>query len=282
MICWMNGTYQEAEDLKISPFDHGFLYGVGFFETFRTYEGHVFLFDAHMNRLRGALEEFRITMPYSDQEIRNVVHRLDQEANERDGYFRLNVSAGVHDIGLTPSVYETPNVILFRKALPSTSRGTEKEGVWLKTPRNQPEGAVRYKSHNFMNNVRGRMELPSLGKSEGIFLTSEGHVAEGVTSNVFWMKKGQLFTPAIGTGILPGTTRAFLLELAKGAGIPVNEGYYSKESVEEADEVFVTNAVQEIVPLSSIGGLPLPGASGHNYQNLHAAYVQAIAFARLR
>lgn len=276
MICWMNGTYQEAEDLKISPFDHGFLYGVGFFETFRTYEGRVFLFDAHMNRLRAALEEFQITMPYSDQEIRNVVHRLDREANDGDGYFRLNVSAGVHDIGLTPSVYKTPNVIFFRKALPSASRGTEKQGIWLETPRNQPESAVRYKSHNFMNNVRGRMELPSLKETEGIFLTSDGHVAEGVTSNVFWMKEGQLFTPAIGTGILPGTTRAFLLELAKDAGIQVNEGNYSKESVEEADEVFVTNAVQEIVPLSSIGELPLPGASGHHYQNLHAAYVQAI------
>ena len=77
---------------------------------------------------------------------------------------------------------------------------------------------MRHKSHNFLNNVRGRLELPSLKELEGLFLTEEGYVAEGVTSNVFWMKDGTLFTPSIETGILPGTTRAFMIELARSVG----------------------------------------------------------------
>lgn len=276
MICWMNGEMKDAAELTVSAFDHGFLYGVGFFETFRTYEGHVFLFQEHMDRLRAALKEFHIMMPYGEQEIWNAVRQLDRDSGNEDGYFRLNVSAGVHDIGLAPTSYENPNVILFRKALPPTERGTEKQGVWLETPRNHPESGIRHKSHNFLNNVRGRLELPSLKNWEGLFLSADGHVAEGVTSNVFWMKGGQLYTPAIGTGILPGTTRAFVLQLAKAAGILVNEGYYGKEAVEAADEVFVTNAIQEIVPLSSIGQIALPGSSGVYYQKLHADYVRAI------
>ncbi len=276
MWCWMNGEYRRAEELRISPFDHGYLYGAGFFETFRTYEGYVWLFNKHMDRLRTALEEYRIAMPYADTEILEAVHQLDVLSGGKDGYFRLNVSAGVHDIGLAPSVYASPTVIVFRKELPSTVRGTEKTAVWLETPRNRPESAVRHKSHNFMNNVRGRLELPSLKELEGIFLTEAGFVAEGVTSNIFWVKDGTLFTPAIEAGILPGTTRAFVIEFARSLGVEVKEGLYSQEDVERADELFVTNAVQEIVPLSAIGDKSFPGASGVYYQKLHAGYMQAI------
>ena len=73
----------------------------------------------------------------------------------------------MHDIGLAPSLYAVPNVILFRKDLAPSIRGTEKKAVWLETPRNRPESAVRHKSHNFLNNVRGRLELPSLRRWKG-------------------------------------------------------------------------------------------------------------------
>lgn len=276
MLCWMNGEFMRAEDLKISPFDHGFLYGVGFFETFRTYAGKVFLFEEHMGRLAIALDEYRIAMPYAEEEILAAVSKLNDAAGGEDGYFRLNVSGGVHDIGLAPSTFPVPNVILFRKDLAPAVRGTEKKGVWLETPRNRPESSVRHKSHNFLNNVRGRLELPSLKEMEGLFITAEGFVAEGVTSNVFWMKADELFTPAIETGILPGTTRAFVMNLARTAGIIVNEGFYPVEEVENADELFVTNAVQELVPLVSIEKKVLPGASGVYYNKLHDLYEAAI------
>ncbi|MBO0602866.1 aminodeoxychorismate lyase [Sporosarcina sp. E16_3] len=276
MWCWMNGEFLRAEELKISPFDHGFLYGAGFFETFRTYGGNVLLYDKHMERLHAALTEYRITMPYDETEILAAVRKLDDLNGGQDGYFRLNVSAGVHDIGLAPSSYASPNVILFRKELAPAVRGTEKRAVWLETTRNKPESTVRHKSHNFLNNVRGRLELPSLKELEGLFVTAENFVAEGVTSNIFWVKNGVLFTPAVETGILPGTTRAFIIECARVAGITVNEGFYGKEHVEGADELFVTNAVQELVPLSMVEGFSLPGATGAYYKKLHEFYIQAI------
>ncbi|MEZ7173453.1 aminodeoxychorismate lyase [Sporosarcina sp. OR05] len=275
--CWMNGEYKRAEELLISPFDHGFLYGIGFFETFRTYDGHVFLFEEHMERLARALEEYRISMPYTTEEIRAAVQRLTALSADRDGYFRLNISAGTHEIGLAPSRYDSPNVILFRKELPQVERGTPKKGVWLETLRNLPESSVRHKSHNYMNNVKGRLELPSLKEQEGIFVTAEGYVAEGITSNVFWIKDGMLFTPSIETGILPGITRAFVLVIAEEAGMRVHEGFFPKSVVEQADEVFISNAVQELVPLLQIGDKPLPGASGVYTNKLHERYVQAIA-----
>lgn len=280
MLCWMNGEYVEHDQLKISPFDHGFLYGAGFFETFRTYQGKLFLFDAHMTRLQEALHHFRIVMPYSAEELRQVVQTLDEAASGTDGYFRLNVSAGVHDIGLAPSTYTKPNVIVFRKALPPTARGTSKTGVLLETPRREPETSKRYKSHHFLNNIDGRLELPSLKEHEGVFLTAGGYIAEGVTSNIFWVKGNYLYTPSAETGILLGTTRQLIIDLAKDVGLTVAEGLYSAESLLEADEVFVSNAVQEIVPLHSLEGVTLPGNEGVYYKVLHMKYEQAITEGR--
>ncbi len=276
LLCWMNGEYKRAEDLTISPFDHGFLYGVGFFETFRTYDGYVFLYDEHMTRLKKALHEYKIRFPYDDEALLDIIQKLDEAAGGKDGYFRLNVSAGVHEIGLAPSQYDNPNVILFRKELAIPVVGMSKAGVWLETPRNDPESLTRHKSHHFLNNIGGRLELSSLKEWEGLFLTKGGAVAEGITSNVFWVKEGCLYTPSIETGILPGTTRAFIIKLAQGIGLKIEEGFYPKEAVESAEEVFVTNAVQELVPLHEIEQNPLLGSDGPVYQKLHQAYRQAI------
>ncbi len=276
MKCWMNGAYIEANEIKISPFDHGFLYGVGFFETFRTYQGQVFLFNEHMARLRTALKEYRITFEYADEIIHSVVRKLDELAGSEDGYFRLNVSAGVHGIGLAPSEYQSPNVILFRKDLIATARGTEKTGVWLETPRNGAESLIRHKSQGYLNNVRGRLELTSLRETEGLFLTADGFVAEGITSNVFWVKGDTLYTPSLDTGIVPGTTRKFVMGIAQTAGLNICEVMQRRGNVESAEEVFVTNAVQEIVPLSSIGDNTLPGNAGIHYKKIHELYVQSI------
>lgn len=276
MLCWMNGEYIQAEELRISPYDHGFLYGIGFFETFRTYNGYVFLYDEHLARLKQALREYNISFPYKAEELKYVIKKLDEAAGGTDGYFRLNVSAGVHDIGLAPDRYEDPTVIVFRKELPARTKEPSKKGVWLETPRNEPESSIRHKSHHFLNNVGGRLELPSLKTNEGLFLTNDGYVAEGITSNVFWVKEGNLYTPSIDTGILPGTTRAFIITLARQLGLKVEEGFYSREDVASADEVFVTNAIQELVPLREIGEHTLLGLEGPIYQKLHAAYLREI------
>ncbi|PIC78679.1 4-amino-4-deoxychorismate lyase [Sporosarcina sp. P18a] len=276
MICWMNGKRVVAEELLISPFDHGFLYGLGFFETFRTYGGEVFLYKSHMIRLRSALADFRIKMPYSDEEILSAIHSLYKENGCVDGYYRLNVSAGVHDIGLAPTQYEQANVLIFQKVLILPPAHTEKEGVWLATTRNEPESVVRHKSHQYANNVKGRLELPSLKETEGLFVTSDGYVAEGITSNVFWVKQGELYTPSLETGILPGTTRAFVIEMAGELGLPINEGLYMQEALESAEEVFITNAIQELVPIRQVGEVMFSGKEGPIYQRLHASYQEAI------
>lgn len=275
MLCWMNGEYIDEHELKISPFDHGFLYGLGFFETFRTYEGKAVYLQEHFNRLIEALKEYRIHFPYTIQDIEEVIKKLNAQ-DGKEGYFRLNVSAGVHPIGLAPSEYTEPTIILFRKELPNMVRGTEKEAVWLKTARNSPEQQTRYKSHHYGNNVRARLELASLANQEGFFTDKNGVVAEGITSNIFWIKDDILYTPSTRLGILPGITRAIVIRIAKELAFPVREGSFMTWELEQADECFVTTAVQELVPISHIGKIRFAGSEGRLYKKLHTAYLQKI------
>lgn len=275
MLCWMNGHYVESEALRISPFDHGFLYGLGFFETFRTYDGHVPFFDDHYQRLSEALRHFHINMRYTIADFKQVIETLNEKA-EGDGYFRLNVSAGVHDIGLQPTIYDKPTIIVFRKPLIERPRGKEKEAIWLKTPRNTAEGMMRFKSHHYGNNVLARFEVPNLADYEGFFLTEAGFIAEGITSNIFWVKDDILYTPSLETGILGGITRKQVIQLAENLGMIVKEGTYKAAELEQATECFITNAVQEIVPIYKIGDNVFNGAAGQVYQQLHKTYVDEI------
>ncbi|AYC30675.1 aminodeoxychorismate lyase [Paenisporosarcina cavernae] len=276
MWVWKNGEFLRKEELTISPYDHGFLYGLGFFETFRTYNNLPFCWDAHVKRLHDALQEYRIAMPYALDELLQVIRELNEKNEGSDGYFRLNVTAGVHDIGLQPSSYERPTVILFRKELPNAPRGTEKTATIVNVVRNTPEASVRHKSHHYANNVLARFELPSLAEVEGILLTQNGHVAEGITSNVFWTSGNTLFTPAISTGILPGVIREWVLNHAESVGLSVRVGEFSKEVFLSAEEVFLTNSIQEIVPIRQLGDHLLMGNEGPIYQRLHALYQRQV------
>lgn len=280
MLCWMNGNYLDASELKVSPFDHGFLYGLGFFETFRTYEGEPVFLQEHFNRLCEGLKEYRIAMPYSICDFEQIIRQLNEAATNQDGYFRINVSAGEHDIGLAPTEYPSPNVIVFRKPLGNKRGVREKEAIWLQTPRTRPEHDVRYKSHHYGNNVSARLEVPNLVSFEGFFTTENGIVAEGITSNIFWAKDDILYTPSLDTGILPGVTRQWVIILAKQLGYRVHEGIYLRIELEQADECFITNSVQELVPISHIGNVRFAGEEGLIYERLQRAYeaqiIQAI------
>ncbi|MFJ9465942.1 aminodeoxychorismate lyase [Viridibacillus arvi] len=271
MWCWMNGEYVQSEDLRISPFDHGFLYGLGFFETFRTYDGDVFLWEDHCKRLQRALDDYHIILPYSFDELLAVIRELDKRCDGEDGYFRLNVSAGVHDIGLKPTSYTEPTVIVFRKPLPKMVRGEEKSAVWLNTERNSPEQSIRHKSHHYANNVIARFEVPSLAELEGFFVNGDGFVAEGITSNIFWVMDGKVYTPSIETGILPGITRGQVMQQ-----ITVIEGFYTREQLEQADECFITTSIQELIPIRSLQGKNFLGNNGPVYKALHEQYVKSI------
>jgi len=254
MIIGLNGKCIQEEQAVVSVYDHGFLYGIGLFETFRTYDGVPFLLDEHIERLVGACKELGIQYDPNERQLRNHINELLARNGLKDGYVRLSVSAGVQPLGLPSGDYTTPNVIVYVKALPKLSPSSDqgKALQLLKLRRNTPEGSVRMKSLHYMNNVLAKRELSGYiwaEGAEGLQLDQHNHLAEGIVSNLFFVMDGRICTPSLATGILPGITRAHVMELAKQEGLLVEEGLYTVEQLTSAQEIWMTNSIQEITPI---------------------------------
>lgn len=269
-----NRQLMDSKEAVISAFDHGFLYGMGLFETFRTYGGSPWLLESHANRLSKGCGMLGIDYTPELPRLKEAIAELLQENGLTDGYIRWSVSAGAGAIGLPSEIYDTPNEILYAKELavddPKTRKG--KTLRLLKLPRSTPEGAFRMKSFHYMNNIAAKRELIQSGAglgTEGLFLNNYGHVTEGMVSNIFWFNGRELCTPAATTGLLEGITREYVIEMAAELGIAVIEGLYTWNELLTADEVFVTNSIQEIVPVihlesefgvdQLVGGKDAPG-----------------------
>ena len=275
-LCWMNGTYMSADELRISPFDHGFLYGLSFFETFRTYQGKVLFLNEHYKRLCAALNSYHIEMPYTLVELEEVISELTKRNGGADGYFRLNVSAGEHDMGLQSTVYTQPTVIIFRQELSTRKRGEAKTAKWIHMPRSLPEQGALVNAHHAHHQVLGRFDIASPEAEEGLFLTPLGYVAEGITSNIFWVKDDILYTPSVETGIIPGITREWVILIAERLGIRLEQGLFKPRALRDATECFITNSIHELVPIRQIEADRYLGEDGPVYQRLHQAYIEEI------
>ncbi|TSB45024.1 aminodeoxychorismate lyase [Alkalicoccobacillus porphyridii] len=249
MYIYLNGEFVEQTNAKIPIMDHGYLYGLGLFETFRIYNGHPFLLDDHFQRMEEGLKEVGIKWSISRKEALRILQRLLELNQLEDAYVRWNVSAGSEQLGLYTGYYEQPTVSVFMKPLPKQIK--DKSIVILNQRRNTPEGTKRLKSHHYLNNALAKREIGDAPHKEGIFLTEAGWVAEGIVSNVFWVKSNKVYTPAVETGILDGVTRRYVLAHLKKTGIPVEEGYFTQEALLQADEAFLTNSIQESVRVES-------------------------------
>ncbi|PZE19232.1 aminodeoxychorismate lyase [Paenibacillus xerothermodurans] len=258
MIINVNGKLIDEDKAVVSVYDHGFLYGIGLFETFRTYNGLPFLLDEHMIRITAGCQQLGIGYTADRGEWLRIIKQLLDINGLSDAYIRFTVTAGTDILGLPGEQYSQPNVIVYIKHLPPRDEDLYLAGKplqLLRLPRNTPEGAGRLKSLHYLNNILANRELsqyPWAAQAEGLFTDAQGFLAEGIVSNLFFCEDGRVCTPALDNGILPGVTRALVLRLAAQAGIAAEEGWYTWADLICADEVFITNSVQEIIPISTL------------------------------
>ena len=262
----VDGDLVAADDATVSVLDRGFMYGDAAFETLRVYGGAPFEWDAHRERLHHTAEALGFADAVPDDLRERVTETLD--ANDLDeAYCKVSVSRGVQPGKLTPGPAVDPTVVVVVKPLPRGGRDGER--VWdgpatVQTVRTRrvPDAAVPadIKSHNYLNGILGRLELrKSAGDGdpadECILRDIDGHVAEGATSNVFFVSDQGLRTPSTELDLLPGITRDIVLDLAREEGFPVETGAYSLDALRNADEAFLTNSTWEIRPIETVDGI---------------------------
>lgn len=254
----LNGTVMESGEAVISIYDHGFLYGMGLFETFRTYGGRPYLLKQHMERLTAGCEAIGIRYNPDLNALQAMITTLLEANGLNEGYIRLTVTAGIGELGLPSSDYDQPTELMLVKALPPHNERLYEEGKelrLLRTVRNTPEGAIRLKSLHYMNNIIAKRELLESGASasaEGLMVSHEGLLAEGIVSNLFFVQEDIIYTPSTDIGILPGITRQRVIELARERGYTVREGHYMYDELLAAEEVWLTTSIQELVPVTRL------------------------------
>jgi branched-subunit amino acid aminotransferase/4-amino-4-deoxychorismate lyase len=256
-IC-VNGCFFEPHEATVSVFDSGFLLGDGLFESLRAVEGVPYLLDQHLMRLYAAAATLEFARMPRRETITEQVYRALQRSGLADAYVRVTITRGSGAIGLSPPE-GSPTVVI--AVLPAPVRTDADHGIKVTLLHQQRERRVTAKSTSWQPAVLARRCVDQRGADEGIYVSDNGHVLEGVASNVFAIEGSQLVTPRV-ADCLPGITRARILELAGREGIAVIEAQLEVQALMHAEAVFVTNAVQGLRTVCAIDGTDIgkPGA----------------------
>lgn len=269
---YVNGHISDQNHAVISVFDHGFLYGEGVYETLRTYQGRPFLFERHMRRLRQSADMLALPIPLSDAELAQRFSETQTAAGllgdtpEHEAYIRLLITRGVGDLTYDPAATPHPSVIIIVKPHVQLSEDVYRTGVpvvIVPIVRNHPATVnPRIKSNNLLNNALAGQDAVRRQAFEGVMRNHRGELAECSTANLFVVRQGEVLTPPLDAGLLPGITREFIFEIAADLGISTREAVLKDEDLFSADEAFLTSTTREALPIARVDGRTIGSGKG--------------------
>jgi len=279
-IIYLNGQLIPRSEAKLSPFDYGFLYGYGLFETMRAYNGHIFRLDHHLARLRHSAQSLGLTNRLAAFDLEAACIKALEANKLKDARLRLTISAGEGDATPDPSTCFNPTILItVRNLIPLTPRKYKSgyKATLSSLRRNSQSPVSRLKSTCYMENILARMIARAAGCDEAILLNERGYIAEGSTTNIFLVSNGELITPSLASGVLPGITREAVLEIARDSHIKTRERRVELKELIKADEAFVTNSIMELMPLTWLEGKPIgSGKPGELTKKMQAAYKKLV------
>ena len=269
-IAWVNGELLPPDAPAISPLDGGFMYGEGLFETMRTYNGKVFRLRQHLERLIISADDLSFAPP-TTQELTLAIEEALDAGGLDDAIVRLTVTPGV-------AGSPTPTVVVLVRPLSLPPRQLYESGcsaVSVPAAHTADSPLRRIKSLNYLDKLLAQRAAARRDAHEAILLDPDGCVIEGAMRNIFAVFSGELVTPPFARALLPGITRATVLEIAEKGGIPTHERDLPLTELYTADEAFLTSSIAEIIPIASVDGNTLkaeaPGPLTTSLTNLYRA-----------
>lgn len=269
----------DESEAKISVFDHGLLYGDGIFEGIRCYNGRVFRLDEHVERLFLSARAILLEMPWTEQEVCDIVCDTIRANGLSDGYIRLVVTRGSGGLGLNPYLCKKPSMFCIAASIQLYPEEYYQKGLELITcSTRRPSHATlspQVKSLNYLNNIMAKVECIKAGVMEGLMLNDAGTVAECTGDTVFIVKNGVILTPKITDGALDGITRGVIFDLCQHLEIEIIEDTLTRYDIYTADEVFLTGTAAEVIPVVKVDDRPIGnGEPGVIFKQLLAAFRQ--------
>jgi branched-chain amino acid aminotransferase len=288
-IVYFNGDYIPESQALVPYRDRSFLFGDGGFDLTRTFNHRIFKLDEHIERLYRSLRALRLdaTMPQDQMAdiTRSVVEKNLHLLGENDDYWvGQRITRGVLAVEGDNWDHYGPTVIVECVPMPIAERAPlYRDGIQVVTPsvrRTPPEAVTpRAKSHNYLNLVMGELEVKAQNPDGwAILLDMNGNLCEGMGSNIFLIRDGELLTPRENF-VLPGVSRQTVIDLAAKLGIPFREADIDLYDGYNADEAFITSTSLCICPVASINGMAMgAGAYGPVTKRLIEAYADLVDF----
>src|SRR5687768_209816 len=255
--CYLNGEFVALREARISPLDRGFLFGDSVYEVVPVFAGRLFLFKEHFDRLARSLREIRIENPHDNEGWLAIVEQLVARNGSGDMYVYVQVSRGSeyrrNHAFPVPAV--KPTVFAMSSPLPVFTEALRTTGLSAITVEDFRWGRCDIKSTALLANVLMKQQAADAGANEAIILRDD-EVLEGSSTSVFVVSGGVLATPPNSHRLLPGTTRDAALSLATGV-MPVEIRKISVQELRAADEVWISAATRDVLPVTRIDGVPV-------------------------
>jgi len=279
MLVFLNGQFLPEAQAVVPVNDRGFLLGDGLFETMRVANGKPFRFAQHLERLARGADFLKIKLPFTPDELKGLAGQLVEQNNMPDAILRLTLTRGPGGRGYTPKADANPTLVMTLHAAPGApstgSASCENVSGQAESVLGAPlqwnlitstfrisagDPLAAFKTTSKILHVLARAEAVEQGADEALLLNTNGEAAETASGNLFWVQDDSICTaPAV--GILPGITRAVVLEICRTLGIRTNQRAIRPDELKHRAGIFITQSALGIVPVLMIDGRPVAPSS---------------------
>lgn len=258
---------------RVSAGDAGLLHGAGLFETMRAHNRVVFRLEEHLKRLRKSSEALRLALPKTLDRAPQIISELLQRNDQNEARIRLTVTPGHVDRASPLLIIATQPYEPYPGEL--YDRGMT---VLISERRQTPyDASCAHKTLSYYNRLLALREAVEKSCQEALWFTYQGWLAEGSISNAFLVKNSVLLTAPLDTPVLPGVTRATVLELAAHQGRTLQERKLAIDDLLDADEVFLTNVIMKVMPVCRIEAKEVgEGKPGPTTRQIAQAYDELV------
>lgn len=277
---YLNGEFIPMADSKISTQDRGFLFGDGVYEVIPVYNGQLFSFQEHLQRLKNSLNAVSIQNPLSDTQWLDILNNLIQKHPWKDQYIYLQVTRGIQmQRDHLPADNLTPTVYAYTNPLKPVSEHIIKHGIRVITLEDIRWLKCDIKAITLLPNVMMKLAAKAQQADDAILISREGYITEGTASNAFIVKNGIIITPPNGQKLLPGITRLVIERIANSHKIPLIEQDITEQDLAQADEIWLSSSTKEALPVTTLNGHAVgtgkPGAIWHKIKTFYQEHKQA-------
>jgi len=249
---FLNDKLVDADKAYIPVTDSGLLYGAGLFETMRSYNGIVFELDSHLDRLFASAKALSINNPYDKKYFADAVYSVLKANSLTDARLRMTLTGG--PMGQSDENRKPTVIIAATKLQPYPAEYYKKGVLVVLSPfrQNPADPLCGHKTTSYFSRILTLNIAHQKNAAEALWFTTDNRLAEGCISNVFLVKNSVLYTPLSTTPVLPGIMRRTIFEIASKNSIKVAEKDLNINDLLDADEVFLTNVIMQIMPVVGI------------------------------